>query len=309
MLATLNAIAPIFLVIMVGYALRRTKIVRDDMWSAVEHICFYLLFPFLIIRTLARTSLADIPIFNLSVVTTTAVIGMAALLLALRPLSAQRFGISGPTFTSLFQGATRWHGFMALVIAGSLYGDQGVALCAIAIGVMVPVIQVLNVSVLAVYGQSETTVGWRNVLIRVGRNPLILACLAGFLFNLTGLPDFIFGAFNIVGDGGLGLALLTVGAGLRLDRAMETKSLVALGVLIRLIGMPLIMLLMSWIVGLTGLPRTIAVIAGAVPTASTAYVMARQMGGDAELMANIMTFQVLVAALTLPMFIFVAEHL
>jgi hypothetical protein len=81
------------------------------------------------------------------------------------------------------------------------------------------------------------------------------------------------------------------------------------GVLIRLIGMPLMMMLMSWIVGLDGLPRTVAIIAGAVPTASTAYVMARKMGGDAELMANIVTFQVILAAITLPLFIYVADRL
>lgn len=309
MLATLNAIAPIFLVIIIGYILHRLKIVNEDMWSAVEHILFYLLFPFLLIRTVARTDLGSIPVLSLSIVIISAIIGMAALLLALRSFSAHRLGISGPTFTSLFQGATRWHGFMALAIVGSLYGDQGVALCAIAIGVMVPVINAMNVGVLAVYGESGTDVSWRNVLIRIARNPLILGCIAGFVLNFTGVPDFVFGAFNIIGDGGLGLALLTVGAGLRLDRAMETKWLVALGVLIRLVGMPLIMLLMAWIVGLTGLPRTIAIIAGAVPTASTAYVMARQMGGDAELMANITTFQVVVAAFTLPLFILIAEHL
>jgi len=67
--------------------------------------------------------------------------------------------------------------------------------------------------------------------------------------------------------------------------------------------------LLSWVVGLDGLTRTIAIITGAVPTASSAYVMARQMGGDAELMANIMTVQVLFAAITLPLFIFIAENL
>ena len=71
----------------------------------------------------------------------------------------------------------------------------------------------------------------------------------------------------------------------------------------------LVVLLMAWTVGLDGLARTVAVIAGAVPTASTAYVMARKMGGDAELMANITTFQVLTAAVTLPLFIFAADRL
>jgi hypothetical protein len=56
----------------------------------------------------------------------------------------------------------------------------------------------------------------------------------------------------------------------------------------------------AWIFGIEGMPRTVAVIAGAVPTASSSYVLARQMGGDAPLMANLITIQVIAAIITLP---------
>ncbi|MDH3280838.1 MAG: AEC family transporter [Gammaproteobacteria bacterium] len=309
MIATLNAIAPVFLIIVIGHILYRSRLVGAEVWSAIEHICFYLLFPFLIIRTLSRADLGLLPIAEFAVVLLTAVIGMAVLLFAVRALIAQYYRMSGPTFTSLFQGATRFHGFMALAIIGPLYGDTGVALAALALGVMVPVLNVLNVAVLSFYGDAAEKPTPATVLVRVAQNPLILACGAGLILNVTGLPDFAFSAVEIIGSGGLGLALLAIGAGLRLEHANANKTLVTAGVLVRLIGMPLIVLCMAWITGLDGLPRTVAIIAGAVPTASTAYVMARKMGGDAELMANIVTFQIIVAAFTLPLFIFVAEHL
>ena len=309
MLTTLNAIAPIFLIIITGYVLKRVKLVPDDMWPVVEHVCFYILMPFLIIRTLARTDLGAIPIADFAAVITGGVIGMALLLLSLQPVTARRFGITGPSFTSIFQGATRFHGFMALAIVGSLYGNEGVALSGIAIGVMVPLLNILNVAVLTIFGEAEAKPDWSTVLFKIISNPLIIACVVGFALNLTGVPQFIYGAIDIIGDGGLGLALLAVGAGLSVGQALETKMLVAAGVLMRLIGMPLLVVTLSWIIGLDGLTRTIAIITGAVPTASSAYVMARQMGGDAELMANITTVQVLLAAVTLPMFIVIAEHL
>ncbi len=307
MLATLNAIAPVFLIIIGGYVLNRTKLVGPEIWSAVEHICFYLLFPALIVKTLSRANLGDLPIAAFAFVVVAAVIGMAGLLLAAKPLLARRYHVSGPTFTSLFQGATRFHGFMALAIVGSLYGAEGVTLCAIALGVMIPLLNLLNVAVLTLYGANAQAASPRRLLLNIIENPLIIACIVGFAFNLTGLPDFIFNAIDITSGGGLGLALLAVGAGIDLDRATQTKALVAVGVFIRLIGMPLLMIAFAWSVGLEGLPRTIAIIAGAVPTASTAYVMARKMGGDAELMANIVTFQVIAAAVTLPVFIYIAE--
>ncbi len=306
MIATLNAVASVFVVIIIGYFLRERQLVSDQTWEAVEVLCFYLLFPFLIVRTLAGADFGEIPVSQFAIVVVGAIIGMASLLLLLRPLASGRLGMSGPSFTSLFQAATRWHGFMALAIVGTIYGPEGVTLVAIAIAVMVPLIQVLTVGVLAVFGDGAKP-GWLSIIKTLGTNPFMLACIAGGLLNITGLPQFAFGTLEIIGSAGLGLALLAVGAGIRLDHASRTKTLVAIGVLIRLIGMPLLMLLGAWLVGLEGLARTIAVIAGAVPTASTSYVMARRMGGDAELMANIITFQVLVAAITLPAFILIAE--
>ena len=144
--------------------------------------------------------------------------------------------------------------------------------------------------------------------MRVLRNPLIIACAAGLTLNWIGVPDVIFDTIVIIGNGGLGLALLAVGAGLRIGQAADQKLLIAIGVITRLIGMPLLIIGMASLIGLEGLPRTVAIIAGAVPTAATSYVMARKMGGNAELMSNIMTFQVIAAIVTLPAFIYIAEH-
>jgi malonate transporter and related proteins len=305
---TLNAITPVFLIIVIGYLLHRAKIVGNDVWSAIEHICFYLLFPFLIIRTLSRANLSSVPVGDFLVVLVVAALGMAVLLLVARS-GLKRSGVTDPTFSSIFQGATRFHGFMALAIVGPLYGDDGVTLAAIALAVMVPMLNFINVIMLSLYGSGAEAQRLGSILLRVIQNPLILACGVGLIMNMTGIPDFIFNTVEIVGSGGLGLALLTAGAGLKLGHAVGNAMLLGLGVLIRMLGMPMIVLGMCWLVELDGLPRTIAIISGAVPTASSAYVMARKMGGDAELMSNLVTFQVVVSFITLPMFIYLAERL
>lgn len=308
MLATFNAAAPIAIIILFGFLLKRYKIAGTEIWSAVEHICFYILFPFLIVRTLARANLAELPVVDYAIVIFGAVIGMMILLLIARPLM-MRYGMTGPAFTSLFQGATRWHGFMALAIVGALYGDQGVALGALAISLLVPILNIATIAVLSIWGTREVAPSTKIILLRIAKNPLVFACPIGIALNFTGIPDFAYSAIGIVGDGGLGLAMLAVGAGLQLGMVRQTKWLLVIGVLIRLIGMPVLMILFSLATGLEGLPRTVAIIAGAVPTASTAYVMARKMGGDADLMANIVTFQVILSGVTLPLFIYIAQIL
>jgi len=308
LITTLNAITPIFLIIAIGHLLFRTRIVGEEVWSAIEHICFYLLLPFLIIRTLSRANLGSVPVFDFMLVLVIAIIGMSLLLILIHTALRRRYPEGGPTFTSLFQGITRFHGFVALAIIGPLYGDEGVTLVALALAIMVPMLNILSVTVLSVYGSGTNNPGFKQVLTRVLRNPLIIACAIGLALNWVGVADVIFDTIVIIGNGGLGLALLAVGAGLRIGQAAEQKLLIATGVLTRLIGMPLMIIGMAWLTGLEGLPRTVAIIAGAVPTATSSYVMARKMGGNAELMSNIMTFQVITAIVTLPVFIYIAEN-
>ena len=309
MITTLSAIAPIFLIIATGYLLFRTKVIDETVWSAVEHICFYLLLPFLIIRTLSRANLGSVPIVDFIIVLVIAILGMAAILILIQAFVWKRYPESGPSFSSIFQGATRFHGFVAIAVIGPLFGDDGVTLAALALAIMVPLLNVISVIVLSVYGRSDSKPEIASVLRKIVTNPLIIACGVGLLFNYSGVPDIVFDTIDIIGSGGLGLALLAVGAGMKLDQAAQHKMLLTIGVLTRLIGMPAIVIAMSWLVGLDGLARTVAIIAGAVPTAASAYVMARKMGGNAELMSSIVTFQVIVAFFTLPLFVYIADQL
>ena len=309
MSTTLNAITPIFLIIATGYLLFKTRIVDESVWSAIEHICFYLLFPFLIIRTLSRANLGSVPVIDFMAVIVVAILGMSALLILIQAFIWKRFPQSGPSFSSIFQGATRFHGFVAIAVIGPLYGDAGVTLAALALAIMVPLLNVISVVVLSVYGHSDTQPQVIAVAKKIVTNPLIIACIVGLLFNWLGLPDVLYETIGIIGAGGLGLALLAVGAGMNFGQAAQHKMLLTVGVLTRLIGMPAIVIAMSWLIGLDGIARTVAIIAGAVPTAASAYVMARKMGGNAELMSSIVTFQVIVAFFTLPLFIYIAEQL
>jgi len=309
LLTTISAIAPIFLIIATGYILFNTCIVIESVWSAIEHICFYLLMPFLIIRTLSRADLGSVPIGDFLIVILVAIFGMSCLLIMTHALIWKRYPQSGPSFSSIFQGTTRFHGFVAIAVIGPLYGDTGLTYAALALAIMVPLLNVTTVVVLSIYGDSDGSPDFIEIYKKVITNPLIIACGVGLIFNWSGIPDIIFDAIEIIGAGGLGLALLAVGAGMKFEQAAEHKLLLTIGVLTRLIGMPAIVIAMSWLIGLDGLARTVAIIAGAVPTAAASYVMARKMGGNAELMSSIVTFQMIAAFFTLPVFIYIAEQL
>ena len=302
MLNIIAALVPVFLIIVLGASLRRSALFPDGAWAGFENLCYFVLFPALLVKTLATAGIESAELARFSATVLFAILAMSALLLLLYPLLKRR-GIGKAAFTSLLQGATRWNGFMALSIVGILFGDVGVVYVAIAMAVIIPPLNVINVTVLALFAEQRSTP--LQVLGKVMGNPFIISCLLGAFLNLSGLglPGPLYQLMDILGGGALGLGLLTVGAGLRLGLILDHRIRVAFGVAIRLLGMPAMMFLGAWLFGVDGLARTVAVMVAAVPTASSSYILARQMGGDAPLMANLITGQVVAATLTLPLMI------
>ncbi len=304
MSVALNALLPVLVVIVVGWATANSRLVPREQWAGLDTLTYYVLFPCLLVRSLTGTDLRTLPFATLGLALVLAILTMAALCLALRPLLASRFGIDGPRFTSIFQGSTRWNTTVALALAGFLYGAEGVALMSVAIIAMIPLLNVLCVSVLSWFA-AATAPSAKRIATELARNPLILACAAGIALNLTGiqLPGPFNSALEMLGRAGLACGLLAVGAGLDLSSLRRPGPALATGTLLRLLLMPLFATGFALLLGVDGTARGIAVLAAAVPTAAASYILARKMGGDAKLMAEIVTMQTVLAVITLPLFL------
>ncbi len=147
---------------------------------------YYILFPSLLVVALTGTDLTTLPFTTLGLAFILSILTMSALCLLLRPILAARFHVDGPGFTSIFQGATRWNTTVAIAIAGFLYRAEGVALMSVAIVAMIPLLNVLCVSVLSWF-VTATKPSPRQIAVEVARNPLILACAVGIALNLGGV--------------------------------------------------------------------------------------------------------------------------
>jgi malonate transporter and related proteins len=143
MSAILASLIPTFLIIATGWLCRATNFVSEQHWAGLERVTYVIFFPALIIDTLSRADLSSVPVLGVGGALIGAILTMAALVLALRPVLERRLGIDGPSFTSIFQGATRWNTFVGLAVAGSLFGQRGIALIAVAIAAMVPLLNLL----------------------------------------------------------------------------------------------------------------------------------------------------------------------
>jgi len=301
MQAVLAALFPVFLLIIAGLLLRRFLIADDEHWVGMERLLYYVMFPALLIETLTRADLTKVPVLAVGGTLLAAVLIMSGLCLALRPLLARRLGADGPAFTSLFQGATRWQVFVALPVAGNMFGDLGLALASVALVAMTPVLNVLCVSVLVRYA-SPGAPDWRDVVSGVVQNPLIWSCAVGIALNpISGsIPQPLFVFVDALGRSSLALGLLIVGAGLRLAELTRPSALVFITCALKLVTMPAIAIMIARGAGLAGANLMIIVCCASVPAASNSYILARQMGGDAPLMAQILSFETVLAAITIP---------
>jgi malonate transporter and related proteins len=302
MAAVANALLPVFLIIAFGVVLKRTLLPADEAWLSLERLTYFVLFPALLTVTTATADLKNVPVGAIAIALFLAVIVLSAALFAARVPLMRALALSGPAYSSLFQGATRWNTYVGLAIASALYGTPGLALVSVAIVAMVPVLNVINVWIIAHYAADERP-GLKTIAGHVLRNPFIWSPLAGIAINLSGLPlpktIVVFG--EILGRASLALGLLLVGAGLVLGEVLKPDARVYTTAALKLLVMPAIAIGIGAALGLSGQALSVVAIASSVPSAPSGYVLARQLGGDAPLLARILTFEILLALATIPL--------
>ncbi|MEQ8967084.1 MAG: AEC family transporter [Azospirillaceae bacterium] len=294
------ALAPVFALILIGAGLRRARLVDDAFWPAVETLVYVLFFPALLFRTMASARLDAGEVGPMAAALALAVWGAGLAALAVGP----RRGLDGPAFAAVFQGAIRPNTYVGLAAAAGLYGEPGLALAAVAIAVVVPSVNLLSVAALARHGAGDGggAAGPAALARAVAGNPLILAVVAGIAANLAGLPlvEPIDSTLEILARTALPLGLLAVGAGLDLGAARRAAGRVAMAATGKLAVMPALTAAACLALGVEGAPAAVAVIYTSLPTAASAYVLSRKMGGDAPLTAGIITATTIAAVATVP---------
>jgi len=303
-LTTLNAIAPIVLCLVAGKLLTRAPVLRGVDWSSLEKVMFWVFLPALIFSAIIDGDFAWRESWRLA-----SVFVIAQTATALAAVAHARIArLPAASMTSLFQNAVRWNNIIPIALAATLYGDAGLELVAVALAVMVPL---ANVSCIVVMeyalprgAGASTGAKWAAVF----KNPLIIACIAGAAVKAGGIqpPGALTGALDILAAATLGVGLLVVGAGLSMQAIRQARLHIAWAIALKVIAMPLLTLALTVALGIDGLARAVAVLCTAAPTAMQGYIVARNMGGDAELMSSLITTGHLAAGVTMPLMLYLA---
>jgi predicted permease len=298
-----GALLPTFILISLGYVVRASRIATAEQFGMVNRFGYFVLYPAFLFTLVSGANFAgsDAGAFLLALLG--GFLTLVALALSLRFF----FRGDDPAYTSLFQGSVRWNGFALLAAATGLYGEHGRELIGLAFGPLVLMINVICVIVLSIWGSAKAT-SMRALLDQIIVNPLILGCAAGLAANFAGLRDLgpVTDALQLLGGAAMPVALMCVGAGLDFRALRAAGVKVATASIMRLIVAPSLTYGACLLIGAPSLPTAVAVGIASTPTAAAAYTFAREMGGDARLMAAIITATTILSFVTMPLAITLA---
>ena len=294
--AILLALAPVALLVALGYWLKRSAFIAEHFWPQAERLYYYILLPALFVHGLATAHMRALPVLPLVGTLIGATLLVAIALMLARPWMR----VDGAAFTSVFQGAVRFNNYVGVSLATGLFGATGIALGAVCNAAIVPTVNLLCVLVFARYG--SVRLGGRALVRQIVTNPLVVACALGIAMQVSGLqiPGAIEPAMRALGLASMPLGLLCVGAALDFSGVRAWAQPVFVSSAVKFMAMPMLTLAVGHALGLTDVALIVALLFQALPTASSSYIMARQLGGDAPLMAGITAAQTVLAAAAMP---------
>jgi len=300
MLSTFISILPIFLLIVIGYIAKNYFLLKESFWKIVEKLVYYVFFPALLVLDISHASFDNANIATAITATVAGTLIVASLIF----LGQLFFKVRDDLFTSIFQGGVRYNSYVFLALSQSLFGTEGIALSGVFVAYMIILTNIISVLVMNHYGNGSKK-SFKGILLALVQNPLIIGALVGLSINITGLsiPGFIKQLLGYLGNAATPLSLMSVGAGLILTMELSRVIAVTYAVILKLLIMPICTVVLLKALSVYGVPANIALLYATVPCAGNAYILSRQMGGDSEAIAAIITWTTLLSSISITLII------
>ena len=288
------ALFPLVALIAMGYIFKRIQFLSDEFWRGAEKLNYLILFPVLLFNNLAYVKFEWLTLTQVLLALVIIIIMSSLTLWIARAFShipVARFGV-------YVQSQIRFNTYIGLSIMSLLFGAQGMQMFAMMIALAIPLVNVISVLAFS-QGQGLKP---RQILFSVIKNPLILGCVVGIIFNLLQLSLFsgLEQLLKFLASMSLPLGLISVGAALQFAQLKHDYMRLLLNTLGRLIGVPCLAYLICSMLNLNDFETIILVVFCSLPTASAAYILTRYFNGDSQLMAGVISLQTLCFAFTFP---------
>jgi malonate transporter and related proteins len=289
---------PDFAIIALGYLLRRFWM-APAAWVTIEKLVYFVLFPCLLFFSVVSSNfdVNTVGAFALggpAVIFTAFVLGWLGLLVS---------NMGRVDFASGLQTAYRFNSYIGLALASRLGGQSAVANIAILLALGVPLCNVLAVGTMSKGGRL-------GAFVDILKNPLIIGTCLGIAAKLMGVqvPEPVMLTLERLAQAAVSLGLLAVGAGLVFSGLKGNWPVSIWWLFVKLLVSPLVAVLYAHFTGLAQEQTMVLLVFSAIPSASSAYILAARMGGNAPLVACLISMSTVGAAVTLPLVFAMAQR-
>lgn len=271
----------------------------------MERLTYYLFFPALLIVRLSSSNFNWEDITEISKVIGLALFVISVLVFLLRKLVAA----DPASISSVYQGSIRFNTYIGLACIDVLYGDSGLTMAALCIAVYIPLVNILCVTSLSANGEGGMK-RLSRIINSVVTNPLVLAGFIGIGISYTGfdMPTLLGSVLDILSQPALPLGLMAVGAGIHFVALGEQSLQLIVTLVNKLVLFPALTLAACLLFETPTSIALILLLLTGLPAPPSAYILARQLGGNASLMANIITMQTLAAFFVIPIWLELANR-
>ncbi|KIH75787.1 hypothetical protein SAMN05660860_02919 [Geoalkalibacter ferrihydriticus] len=294
----LGIVAPVFLVIGLGYGLRRVGLIDNHFLFQTNRLVYYIALPLLLFYEIGRADF--FANFNGALILGSSLTIALGFALSYGYAALRRYPAAARGAFS--QGAFRGNlAYVGLAIIFNAYGSAGLTRAGILMGFLVPVLNFFAIlALLLPHSKDGGDQGARFWARQLLLNPLIIASFAGIAWSFLHLPmpNILESTLRITTGMSLPLALLAIGGSFSLDRLRGDLIRAFLATSIKIVWLPLLATGILLLFGVRGQELAIGVLFAGTPAATATYIMAHQMKGDAELAGAIVMLSTLLSALT-----------
>ena len=306
-LFSLNVVVPVFLVMILGYVLKKTDVISAGFLTSGNKVVYYIGLPALLFRGVYTTDISEFMDFRF---TAFALIATTASFFIIWGGAAIFLRQDKPVLGAFAQGAFRGSfALLGIPLILNMAGDAGMARAALVVVFVVPFFNVFSIMSLA--SCSGEKLGPLTVILTVIKNPSNIMIVIGILlavFNLS-LPIMISGAINTTANIATPLALICLGGGM-VFRGFDTKFKYAvIASIIKCVIIPILFTVVAFLMGFRDYDLAVILIMGGIPSAVVAYAMAVQFGGDTYVAGTIVVITTFMSAVTLTIFIYAVRAL
>ena len=272
-------------------------------WEVNDKLCYWVLIPALLFHFISQVSLSSEMLYIYAVIVFAGFIVTFSSSIFLGKI----LGYTPEVWTSILQGSMRQNAFIALAIAGSFYGSEGLKIASLFMFIYVPTINIIIITTMVMSlkksNQKDSKKAISNIFIEISKNPFILAMIAGLLVSLFPLEriSVLIDTTELLGSAALPIMLLTIGAKIKVRDLTLKITPIIISNSLKLIILPVMVYFVASYFNLSQIEIVVAVIFASVPTAAMSYSLAQQFGADHQLMRAILTTQVALSFITIPL--------